>query len=816
MKQLRWLSGLLLGLTVAVVAADRPPLTKLEPPEKDFFTKQLLYHGLPIKAPAVVVDDALYAAHDRLELMLRHLPGVTKQLVAAGVELHIIGRDQVTTDLPEWRHDKGKPLAEYNGQTRDERTRGMGGKLVSCGEENLLKLDQDRYRGRDICLHEFAHAVRTYGQSKKVRAQFDEQLKRSLAAGRWRGAYAGTNAHEFFAELTMWYFGTHGDLGMSGLKPANGPAGLKHYDPEAFGLFDAFYKGRLHEAEHPLAELRQRLEAAVNARVDRVVIPPGVYRGTPEKGGKIHIAIRQAANLEIIAEGVTLLCAQPTRALDLADCTNVTLRGLTVDYDPLPFTQGDIVALDPAAGWLDVQIHTGYPVEPYTRVDIVDRQTRYRKRDKPFMWDSSAAVRSGGVVRVQNKAAAGFAQVGDFASLGGFPPGVIAHAVTISDSARITLDRVTIHAANCMGVVASGGAGAHEFRGCRIVPGPPPPGATEARILSVNADAILNGPMRQGVLTEGCEIRDAGDDTWSVQSADYVILKREGQTLWLAPRDAAAVQTGDRLQAALAGPVAKVVACEKVRRAGVALAPELEQKLNAAASWSFWKLRDDLHKVIIEGAVPWQAGDSVYDVDRQGNGFIFRNNTVRSSGRILVKASGLIESNRIEGPFAVSANPELPCPAAAGIAALVIRHNTIRDAHQFNPHYSSPQAGAISVTAEDGGKNTMRPAGVFGQVVIEGNTISGGNGAGIVVSSAREVSLRDNRLENLLHLPPNCTGAKYRIDNHAAVWLAECDRVTLAGNKLLNPGSEMSRPLVRGENVKQLDGDLLVVQGLEK
>lgn len=574
--------------------------------------------------------------------------------------------------------------------------------------------------------------------------------------------------------------------------------------------------GQLQAAEHSIAELRQMLEAAVSGKAARVVLPPGVYRGAPEHGGKIHVAIRHAANLEIVAEGVTLLCAKPTRALDFSGCTNLTLRGLTVDYDPLPFTQGDVVAVNLATGWLDVKVHAGYPVEPYTRVDIVDRQTRYRKRDKPFMWDSSAAVHSGGVVRVQNKAAADFAQVGDLASLGGFPPGVIAHAVTISDSDHVTLDRVTIHAANCMGLVASGGEGGHRFIACRIVPGPLPRGATESRILSVNADAILNGPMRQGVVTEGCEIRDAGDDSWSVQSADYVILKREGQALWLAPRDAAAVQTGDHLQVALDGPIAKITACEKVRRAEANLTPEMEQKLNKAASWNYWKLCDELRKVVIEGAVPWQAGDSIYDIDRQGNGFVFRNNTVRSSGRILVKASGLIESNRIEGPFAISANPEIPFPAAAGVAELVIRHNTIRDAHLFNPHYSSPQAGAISVTAEDGGKGVMRPAGVFGRVVIEGNTISGGNGAGIVISSAREVILRDNRLENLLHIPPNCTGTKYRIDNHAAVWLAECDCVKLSGNKLLVPGPAMGHPLVRGANVKQLDGDLAVSQGLEK
>src|SRR5205807_820888 len=128
-----------------------------------------------------------------------------------GVELHITGRSQVTTDLPEWRQDKGKPLAEYNGLTRDQRTRGMGGRLVSCGEENLLRLRGDRYHGRDICIHEFAHAIRNFGITRTIRAQFDEQYHRSLGKGLWKGSYAATNRDEFFAELSMWYFGTHGD-----------------------------------------------------------------------------------------------------------------------------------------------------------------------------------------------------------------------------------------------------------------------------------------------------------------------------------------------------------------------------------------------------------------------------------------------------------------------------------------------------------------------------------------------------------------------------------------------------------------------------
>jgi hypothetical protein len=217
----------------------------ISPPEKNFFTKRLDYHGIPIKAPPVVVDEALYAAYGRLSMLLSNQPTVVSNLVSAGAELHIIGRNQVTTDLPEWRHDKGVPRPEYNGKTRDERTRGMGGLLTSCGEENLLRLENDRYRGRDICIHEFSHNIRNHGVPREIRTNFNDLYHRSLEKGLWEKSYAASNPDEFFAELTMWYFGTHGDLHMTGTKPENGPEGLKKYDPEAFALLDEFYSGRM-------------------------------------------------------------------------------------------------------------------------------------------------------------------------------------------------------------------------------------------------------------------------------------------------------------------------------------------------------------------------------------------------------------------------------------------------------------------------------------------------------------------------------------------------------------------------------------------
>ena len=255
-----FITGLMLAAgceAIPEASTNTAAITRLDPPENNFFSKETRYRGIPIKAHMVVSDEALHAARERLAMLLQHLPEITTNLVTSKVELHIIGKDQVTTDLPEWRQDKGKPLAEYNGLTRDQRTRGMGGRLVSCGEENLLKLEKDKYHGRDICQHEFAHAIRDFAMSREVRTLFDEQYKRSTSKGLWVKGYAASNPDEFFAELTMWYFGTHGDMNMSEPKPKNGPEGLQQYDPEAFKLFDDFYRGRLPQtrlAAEPLPE----------------------------------------------------------------------------------------------------------------------------------------------------------------------------------------------------------------------------------------------------------------------------------------------------------------------------------------------------------------------------------------------------------------------------------------------------------------------------------------------------------------------------------------------------------------------------------
>jgi hypothetical protein len=74
---LRRLSGARAGLAEPhpAVGADlstqstRPAIARIQPPEKDFFSKSLSFHGIPIKAHDVVAAEAMYAAYDRLTLI---------------------------------------------------------------------------------------------------------------------------------------------------------------------------------------------------------------------------------------------------------------------------------------------------------------------------------------------------------------------------------------------------------------------------------------------------------------------------------------------------------------------------------------------------------------------------------------------------------------------------------------------------------------------------------------------------------------------------------------------------------------------------
>ena len=85
--------------------------------------------------------------------------------------LIIIGKDQVYTDMPEYRNH---PNPAY----QNERVRGTGGQPTSFGEENLLSLPLDRYDDESIGVHEFCHTID--GALRSHRSDLERAAERSF------------------------------------------------------------------------------------------------------------------------------------------------------------------------------------------------------------------------------------------------------------------------------------------------------------------------------------------------------------------------------------------------------------------------------------------------------------------------------------------------------------------------------------------------------------------------------------------------------------------------------------------------------------
>lgn len=553
-------------------------------------------------------------------------------------------------------------------------------------------------------------------------------------------------------------------------------------------------------------DFRPAVAVALKQGEKRIVIPPGVYRLDPQAGGELW-NLSNLKDVEIVADGVTLVGTKLMRAISLFRCSGVTLRGLTIDYDPLPFTQGTVIADDP--GFIDVKLHAGYPRKPYARIDVIDPKTRFRKKGMPFLWGTKAEMISEDVVRVKLEGIARTAKIGDLVSLSTGQEVGAPHAVSVEQCSAIHFRNVTVHSAPGMGILEADGEGGSSFIGCRILPGPKPVGASEERLLSTSWDAFQSKTIRKGPWVEDCEINEAGDDSWSVQSSDFLVLSSEGTELVLASRDefTDGVQTGDRLRARITGPEWRIGSRKVVPRGEAGLSSEVLEQLARAEAWSKWKVGPKCLVLSLDKESGLKSGDSVYSPDRMGNGFIFRNNRLHSPGRVLLKAGGLAEGNLLDTPHALVVCAELPGDSAIGIENLVIRKNTIRQAGRFCAAPWSSQAGALSLSASLDQSKT-RTDSVFRNILIEDNVFESCAGPNLVITSAEGVIVRGNRFVSAQQDAPPDTGASYGIAKNSVVWMENSRDVTYERNTMEKTGTFAGKAI-------QLSKGMTDAKGLE-
>jgi hypothetical protein len=178
-----------------------------------------------------VSDAALERTYYIVSHMLAGRLDILHAMASNGTRLIIIGKDQLYSDMPEYRHIENP--AYFN-----ERVRGTGGfRVTSFGEENLLNLLLDRYDDESISVHEFCHTIDDALASidPTWHGRLRKTFRHALDKGLWKNAYAGSNPAEYWAEICQAYFDCSRINNWNHAAIASREQ-FKMYDPEGYAL----------------------------------------------------------------------------------------------------------------------------------------------------------------------------------------------------------------------------------------------------------------------------------------------------------------------------------------------------------------------------------------------------------------------------------------------------------------------------------------------------------------------------------------------------------------------------------------------------
>jgi hypothetical protein len=243
-------------LLVPSLSLADPP--KISPPSPElqqklhlspFYQKSLNDHGLWIISSEKPSDFALHEAAWIVDHVLANRDDLREALIKKNVRIVVMAASEFTTDVPEHANlrapkDTKLPAKQY----WDKRARGLGGTrtdpLTSCGEENLLNLKGDPYRGENILIHEFAHIIMNIAirnTDPELHKKITENWKSARDEGLWKNTYAITDDNEYFAECVQSWFDCNAK---------NNPAHndietrdkLKKYDPRMAELLSQVFR----------------------------------------------------------------------------------------------------------------------------------------------------------------------------------------------------------------------------------------------------------------------------------------------------------------------------------------------------------------------------------------------------------------------------------------------------------------------------------------------------------------------------------------------------------------------------------------------
>ncbi len=349
--------------------------------------------------------------------------------------------------------------------------------------------------------------------------------------------------------------------------------------------------------------------------------------------------IYSANNITLDGNGAALIWEDLILALQMEKCSNVTLENLSIDYDPLPFTQGVITQINQIGGinelGVQVKIDAGYRTDirnvlpqgngfmtVHDRLDgapLSEAANFYYPKNAEYIGDNSIFFN----IDWQDENAKRL-EAGDVVAL--FNRGEM--TIKIVDCSGTKFTSVNMYSSPGFIFNENDSDVCTVLTDCKIVPGPKPAGAVQERLRSSNADAAHFGNVKRGPIFDNCTITHSGDDGLNIQGFFFHVVKVEDNSIWVTPKWDVGAYVGDTVECYERDSydvlgTAEITAYEKQHD------PSLKEVI--AASYEGvaegYQSEDLVYRLRLSRSLNLKAGDHITSLDRVSCGTVVKNCT---------------------------------------------------------------------------------------------------------------------------------------------------------------------------------------------
>ncbi len=546
----------------------------------------------------------------------------------------------------------------------------------------------------------------------------------------------------------------------------------------------------------------QMKSVAANIAGDAVTYRLLLEKGkTYRLGGSLQLS--GAKNLIVDGNGSTLVYTDMVSALSIVNCSNVAFQNLSIDYNPLPFTQGVVTAVN--GNRYTVEIDEGYRKD----LEFLNRTGGYDN----LLWVNVRNRSDGSVVKGTPSSIAFEKNV---KSLGGnlleftfnFSSDTTTHGIKVGDV--ITINERTVWAIYITGssgtafrnfnLYAAPGFGMYEcasdggtiLDNVRVVPGPKPEGATQNRLLATNADGTHFVHVKSGPTVTNSRITNTGDDCLNIHGTFYSVISCSGKTLLVSPKADYPPVVGDTIEGFSEKDFLSIGSA-KITDLQISDEPSLEPVIRSlyedyeqsVASYT------RVYRLTLDKELSLKQGDHVVDSDRIGSNAVVKNTTLgcnRARGVLIGGHNVTLENNTIlntthsgivlhaelwwnDGPFPVDVTVKNNKVHGACLASDMLTDGS----------NSKPGAIFIGVAPPDGVSGFSAAREIKG-ITIEGNTITDSRTYGIFAENASGITIRNNVVTNPFADGLGRIGEFFDIIPDAGIFVAASNNVVLANN----------------------------------